>query len=264
MSILLTAGYDRALHSIAVAESLRRSGCPPDLILIAYPMTVARVQMILRSRGIGAILRYVGRRKRTDGPSPLDDYLAAARIADRSLRAWARRWDVRCVSVGNINAPRALRYVAALRPKITAYTGGGILRDSFLDAAGRRVFNAHSGPMPMIRGMNACEWSLLLGQPLSVTLHLIDQGIDTGAIISRTRIHPRMEDTLDVIRERCTVAGIEEMVKHVKLASQGQFAIKKDQSSAFQRQCFVLAPALREVLLLGLPDLIKQQATLNP
>ncbi|MGB3416683.1 MAG: formyltransferase family protein [Mesorhizobium sp.] len=259
--IVLTAGYDRAPHSIAVAEGLRRLGCPPTLILIAYPMTVARVRTILRSRGSGAILRYL--RRRTDGtagPSPLADHLAAADISEKSLRAWAKRWNVRCLSVGDINAAGALRLVKSAEPLVTIYTGGGILRRGFLDAAGRRVINAHSGPLPAVRGMNACEWSLLLGEPLSVTIHLIDEGIDTGAIIERIGVTAQPGDNVSVLRERCVVAGIDALVRHAHLMVQGRLHTREEEDPGPpQRQCFVLAPALRELLWRRLPDLVARQ-----
>lgn len=258
--VLLTAGYDRALHSIAVADGLRKLGCPPDLILIAYPMTVARVRMILRSRGLGSVLRYLGGQGRSQtGRSPLEEHIVASGIAERSLRAWARRWNVRCASVGDINGPGALRLVDSLKPAVTAYTGGGILRRSFLDAAGRRVLNAHSGPLPEIRGMNACEWSLLLGEPLSVTVHLIDEGIDTGAIVERIGLTPETNDTLDMVRERCIVAGIEAMVRHVHSAVGGELRTEAAKPFTRHRQCFVLAPVLRSLLLRRLPELIERQ-----
>lgn len=260
--VLLTAGYDRAPHSVAVAEGLRRAGCAPDLILIAYPLTVARMRAILRRRGLGAVLRHAGRRARASGPSPLDDHIAAAGLADRSLRAWARRCNVRCASVGDINAPAALRLVESLKPAVTAYTGGGILGRPFLEAAGRRVLNAHSGPLPSVRGMNACEWSLLLGEPLSATIHLVDEGIDTGPVVERIGVAAQIGDTLEMLRERCVVAGIEAMVKHVQRAVRDELHMEAAESGVRSRQCFVMAPAIRELLLRRLPERIEHQRRL--
>lgn len=258
--VLLTAGYDRALHSVAIAEGLRRLGCGPELILISYPMTASRLRTIVRSRGLAAIMRYLGGRGRTGSrASPLQDYLDVLAVSERSLRAWAKRWGVRCVSVGDINASRALRHVRDLEPSVTVYSGGGILRRSFIEAASRRVFNAHSGPLPQIRGMNACEWSLLLGEPLSVTIHLIDEGIDTGATIERVGVSPDETDSLDDVRERCVITGVEALVRNVHRAVQGELQTTPSDTTVCYRQCFVLAPALREILIDRLPETIARQ-----
>lgn len=264
--VVLIAGYDRAPHAIAVAENLRRGAMAPSLIVIAYPVSVTRIRSILRSRGLGAILGYLrgGNAAAKREKSPLQEYLAASGLdEDRSLRAWAARWDIRCISVSDINSDTATRAIAELDPGVTVYTGGGILRRSLIEAAGRRVLNAHSGPLPAIRGMNACEWSLLLGEPLSVTMHLIDEGIDTGPQLERIPVRAQSGDTVDMLRERCVVAGIEGMTRHVPALLSGHEPPAVEHEGAVHRQCFVLAPALRELLTAKLPDLIRQQQSLS-
>jgi methionyl-tRNA formyltransferase len=44
--------------------------------------------------------------------------------------------------------------------------------------------NAHMGLLPAYRGMNVAEWAALEGAPVGCTVHLIDTGIDTGAILA--------------------------------------------------------------------------------
>ncbi|MFC4726428.1 formyltransferase family protein [Glycocaulis abyssi] len=261
--ILLIAGYDKAPHAIAIAEQLRRLGTPPDLILIAYPLSLARISTVLRTRGLPAILRYAAGKGRTGSAgqsSPLRAYLRDAGLAEeRSLKSWARRWNVRCASVRDINSPAAVRIVSQLGPSVAGYTGGGILRRPFLEAAGRHVLNAHSGPLPAIRGMNACEWSLLLGHPLAVTVHHIDEGIDTGPELERIAVQAHAGDKVDALRERCVVAGIDALTRHIHAAACGKAAVPCSSPGEPERQCFVLAPALREVLELRLPELISRQ-----
>src|SRR5205823_2033065 len=79
-----------------------------------------------------------------------------------------------------LDSEQALAAVRALSPEFAVYLGGGILRRAFIEAAGGIVINAHQGPLPEIRGMNAVEWALFLGRTPEVTIHLIDRGIDTG------------------------------------------------------------------------------------
>jgi hypothetical protein len=52
------------------------------------------------------------------------------------------------------------------------------------------LLNDHWGPLPFIRGRSTPEYSLLFGLPLVSTVHLVDGGIDTGAIVKYFRVTP--------------------------------------------------------------------------
>lgn len=246
--VLLTAGYDRAWHSVLIAESLRRQGTPPTMILVAYPMSLGRIRTLLRSRGRAAILRYLLRRNSSDSSRPTLVQLEANKLGvdSPSLKRWASRHGVQVVTTGDLNAASTVQRVAELQPAITAYSGGGILRLPFIEATGHRILNAHSGLLPMVRGMNALEWSLLLNQPTGVTMHLIDEGIDTGAVAEWIPVVPNHGDTLDQLRERLVLAGVQGMVRWVSRAL-GNRLLTAPAIGLRQRQCFVVAPALREI-----------------
>ncbi len=244
--VLLTAGYDRAWHSVLIAEGLRRLGYPPAMILIAYPMSTKRIRTILRSRGGSAIWRYLLRRDTGTAASLVQQAAQELGVNSASLRTWARQHGVRVVTTGDLNSAATVREVEALSPDVTAYSGGGILRRPFIEATKRRILNAHSGPLPMVRGMNAMEWSLLLGMPPGVTMHLIDEGIDTGAVAEWIPVRPEAGDRLDALRERLVLTGARAMVRWVQAAIEGRL----DTTPAVgprERQCFVVAPALREL-----------------
>jgi methionyl-tRNA formyltransferase len=256
--VLLVAGYDRAWHSVLIAEMLRRAGHSPSLILIAYPMTASRIRTILRSRGKAAILNYLFHRKDKVSISCVREAVRKLGIDNPSLRSWARQYGVRVVTTVDLNSAAAIREVAALSPNVTAYTGGGILRQPFLEATNRCVFNAHSGPLPMIRGMNAMEWSVLLGEMPSVTLHLIDEGIDTGAVVEWRHVPLVQDEKFDALRERLILAGAQLMIKSILRAINGSIDTFQPLGQR-QRQCFILAPALRELAELKLEDASRSQ-----
>jgi hypothetical protein len=45
------------------------------------------------------------------------------------------------------------------------------------------ILNDHLGLLPWMRGRSTLEYSLLFGFPLGATVHLIDEGVDTGPIV---------------------------------------------------------------------------------
>lgn len=246
--VLLTAGYDRAWPSVLIAESLRRLGTPPAMIVIAYPMSMTRIRTILRSRGGAAIFRYLLRygSDKSTSATLVQQKANSLGVNSPSLKRWAGKHGVPVFTTRDLNAASTVQRVAELRPIITAYSGGGILRRPFIEAAGRRILNAHSGPLPAVRGMNAMEWSLLLNQPTGVTLHLIDEGIDTGALAEWISVEPRKGDNLDRLRERLVLTGALGMVRLVSAALVNRLETCAALGPT-QRQCFVLAPTLREI-----------------
>lgn len=248
MRVALTAGYDRAQNAIAVGELLRRAGHDVVCVIVVTPFRMGRARRMLRQtrwRGLtSAAKRALGVATRHGRRSAVTELLDRHSILDRSLRRWAIRHGVPYTAVGDLSSPRAIAAARAPRAELVVYGGGGILRKPFLDAAGP-VLNAHAGPLPAIRGMNACEWAILLNQPAEVTIHIIDQGIDTGDVLERIAIERRSNDDIASLRERCTAAGIEGLVRAVD----GWPAKRVPQHvAAASRQCFTMAPAVREIL----------------
>jgi hypothetical protein len=250
MRLLLTAGHDRAAHVLALAELLRRGGNEVAAVLVVSPFSVARVRALARQRGPGflraAARRLAGVRPDAAGDDPLRALLAREGITDRSLKGWAARHGVPYHGVASLNEPAAVRAAREARADGVLYGGGGILGRDFLGAVDGRVLNAHSGPLPAIRGMNACEWSLLLGLPPAVTIHVIDAGIDTGGVLESIPLPVEPGDDVDRLRAKCTVLGVQGLLRAVpRLADALPPA---PAAGAPHRQCFVMAPVLREVV----------------
>lgn len=58
-----------------------------------------------------------------------------------------------------------------------------------IDAVPRGIINVHPGALPGYRGLFAPFWQVLRGEPeLGCTVHLVDRGIDTGAILGMARV----------------------------------------------------------------------------
>lgn len=77
---------------------------------------------------------------------------------------------------------------------ISAYFGY-ILRKEFLTLFSRGVVNIHPGFLPFNRGAYPNVWSIVEGTPAGVTLHYVDEGIDTGDIILQEEVPVSPADT---------------------------------------------------------------------
>ncbi len=99
--------------------------------------------------------------------------------------------------VGNINAPDAVSLIAQKRPDVVIVNGTRILKKSLLASIKATFINTHQGMTPMYRGAQGGYWALYNADPANcgVTVHLVDEGIDTGGIIAQAPIAPQADDT---------------------------------------------------------------------
>lgn len=252
--VILTAGFNRARNVLAIAELLRRRDVSIEGLLVVSPYNWRRFRTYIRREGLDAVWEAVPRllgwedTAKTDEETsdPLGRLYEKRNIERQSLSSWTQTHDVPFLSVTSLNGEEAVGAVETANVDWVIYGGGGILRESFIDAACGRILNAHSGPLPEVRGMNACEWALLLGFEPTVTVHLINEGIDTGGIISEHPVPIYAGDSIEHIRKRCVAIGVKALCETVldppeRLPEPCKGAHK-------HRQCFVLAPVLRELL----------------
>jgi phosphoribosylglycinamide formyltransferase 1 len=78
-----------------------------------------------------------------------------------------------------------------------------LLRKPFFDHYGRRIVNTHSAPLPDFPGAHPIEDVLAAGvNESAATVHYVDEGIDTGAVIVSERVPVLEGDTVETLRAR--------------------------------------------------------------
>jgi methionyl-tRNA formyltransferase len=71
-----------------------------------------------------------------------------------------------------------------------------ILQKELLSLFPGRAINLHISLLPYCRGAHPVLWSILEGKPLGVTIHLLDEGLDTGNILFQ-QVTPRSLDKVE-------------------------------------------------------------------
>ena len=71
-----------------------------------------------------------------------------------------------------------------------------------LDIPRQGVLNLHPAYLPFNRGWHTPTWAIFDDTPYGATLHFMDEGLDSGDIISRERLEIRPEDTADTLYQR--------------------------------------------------------------
>ena len=78
-----------------------------------------------------------------------------------------------------------------------------LLRKTFLDRFPNRVVNTHSALLPDFPGPRPIEDALAAGaRETAATVHFVDEGVDTGAVILEERVPVYPDDTADTLRKR--------------------------------------------------------------
>ena len=90
------------------------------------------------------------------------------------------------IEVPHINHPDVAALAERLQPDVIAVFGTSLIRGPLLEKGRLGIFNLHGGLSPRYRGADCTFWALYNGEPDQVgcTLHRIDAGIDTGALIA--------------------------------------------------------------------------------
>jgi phosphoribosylglycinamide formyltransferase 1 len=78
-----------------------------------------------------------------------------------------------------------------------------LLRPAFLERFGGRVINVHPALLPAFPGTHAIEEALAAGvTETGATVHYVDEGVDTGAVIVQERVAVEQGDTPETLRAR--------------------------------------------------------------
>lgn len=86
---------------------------------------------------------------------------------------------------------------------------GYIVKKPFLDIFSGRCFNIHPAFLPFNRGSAPNVWAIIEGTPVGATLHVIDEGVDTGSIVDQRRVNVDLQDTGESLYRKLEAASLD-------------------------------------------------------
>jgi phosphoribosylglycinamide formyltransferase-1 len=98
--------------------------------------------------------------------------------------------------VSSVNDAATLDTLRRLTPKVVVLSGTRVVSRRVLEGVPAVFLNVHAGITPQYRGVHGGYWALVEREPenCGVTVHIVDAGVDTGAVVSQARIHPSPTD----------------------------------------------------------------------
>jgi hypothetical protein len=139
------------------------------------------------------------------------------------LRDWWRGSGIEPVLVPDLNHPEARSRIAALEPDIMVRVSGGILHRGTFSLARLATLNIHHGIAPRIRGMWSIPWGIIEGRDdwIGATVHVIDDGIDTGRVLWRGQPQLTPGDTGTTLFFRAHLQAVEALVRLTRVYAEG-------------------------------------------
>jgi methionyl-tRNA formyltransferase len=152
-----------------------------------------------------------------------------------------------------LSADRMGALCVTIPPPVYRYFDLGILawwpeviKEPLLSLPKYGWINTHPSLLPFNRGKNPNFWSIVEQAPYGVSIHVVDKGVDTGAVIAQKEIPYDWTDTGAALYEKAE----EEMVQlfketYPKLREHGFVAVDQDPKAGGFHKASELEPASR-------------------
>ena len=257
MKVAILAPIATSLYSRVVTYGLSREpGIEITAVIVRSPWSWKRVRSEFRRDGARLIRKIAQKmvlrddRFGTDDRETLREVAREMGLPGRSLHDLTSGLGVRLTTCDDHNAPSAVETLARSTPDLVVFTGGGLLRQKLLSVPRLGTLNCHMGILPRFRGMDVVEWTALEhgidDSGIGVTVHYMDCGVDTGAILSKHRTELRRGDDFISIRRRMERDMALCMMQAVRDLRDGRIE-PQPQAAADGRQSFVMHPTIMEI-----------------
>jgi methionyl-tRNA formyltransferase len=114
-----------------------------------------------------------------------------------------------------------------------------VLRADVVRAPHIGSFNLHPGPLPEYAGLNAPSWAIYEGRSVhEATLHWMDPGIDTGAVVYRASFEIEETDTGLSLTAKCVRHGVPLVLRLIADAARDPSSIPTLEQDLRKRRYF--------------------------
>ena len=117
--------------------------------------------------------------------------------------------------IDSVNSKEFIDWLSSKNPDIVVLNGTRILSQETLNSCEAIFLNTHCGITPAYRGVHGGYWALYNGdiKNVGVTVHQVDPGIDTGAIVYQDLITTDENDTFLTYPIKQYIQGIPLMLR---------------------------------------------------
>jgi methionyl-tRNA formyltransferase len=152
-----------------------------------------------------------------------------ARPSDGILEDRAHASGLPILQPSDVNTPECVASVRALVPDVNLSVAYNQIFRAAVRATAPWFLNVHAGKLPAYRGRNVINWAVINGErEIGITVHLVDEGIDTGDILLQRVLPIGWTDAYGDVLERVVREVPHLAVEAVALIAAGR-AVRRPQ-----------------------------------
>lgn len=138
---------------------------------------------------------------------------------DTTLFNYAEKYGIDYFKLKNVNSSQSLEKISSYRcDLLVSMSFNQIFRKQILNISSLGVINCHAGKLPFYRGRNILNWALINDEKeFGITVHFVDEGIDTGDIILQKTFGITDKDTYSTLLEIAYVECANILYESLKL-----------------------------------------------
>ena len=141
---------------------------------------------------------------------------------ERSMEGLRRRYRFQVIEAGNLNGTASVDRLRDLDADLGIVLGTRILKKTVFELPRLGCINLHKGQVPSYRGMPPGFWELYEGAATAgVTVHFVDQGLDTGDIVGESEIPIHAKETPESLRAKLHAEGARVLAQAVEQILKG-------------------------------------------
>jgi len=210
MNLVFAALFDNS-HGRYVLDALIQAEMPPRAVFLGSDRSTLRyrwtsIRRFLRTNGLRETCLRLWSRildRKDVIPAAAHEKLPGP-IMDQALRH-----GIPVIRFDAFGSEQTRAKLQALDPDYLVLGGAPIIKQDILAIPRHGVVNVHPGKLPDARGMDVVGWSIAENIPLGLTVFFVDEGIDTGPIISFHPVEKALAGTLAEVEHHIqTHAGI--------------------------------------------------------
>ena len=119
-------------------------------------------------------------------------------------------------TIGILSAISINNFLIKDNPKLILLGGVGIIKEGVIRLPEKGVLNSHPGSLPEYRGSYVVQWAIKNNEPIAITVHMVDEGIDTGNIILSQKVDLPKTKSFSYINNYITKLQAENLVLAAK------------------------------------------------
>lgn len=136
-------------------------------------------------------------------------------------------------AVTSVNATTTIALLKDINPDLIVVIGTRIISKKVLSAVNCQFINTHAGITPKYRGGHGTYWALVNNdlENSGVTVHFVDEGIDTGNIINQSVVIPTRADNFSTYPLLQLSGGLKILDKAIHDFFENKIVIQKEKTT---------------------------------